>query len=140
MIIIDASAMVKLALDEPWSEETRRLIKNTLSEGELVGAPALALPEALNTIWKHNVLIKDLKDDKFFLAIEEILEFWDNLEILPVEPLAQKAISIAKEHKLTVYDSFYVAAGLLNGSPLFTFDSKILENYEKLKIKLVKVK
>lgn len=138
MIVVDASAIVKLVLEEQFSKETRHTIKMFLSKGEIIASPSIAIAESLNTLWKHNVLIKDLKDSSLPVAMQEITDFWENVEKIPVETLASEAMVTAKKHKLTVYDSFYVAAASLNRSPLFTFDRRITENYKELNIKLVK--
>lgn len=138
MIIVDANAIVKLALEEQFSKETRYTIKMFLSEGEIIASPSIAIAEALNTLWKHNVLIKDLKDSSLPIAMQEITDFWDNVEKMPVEALASEAMNIAKKHRLTVYDSFYVVAASLNRAPLLTFDRDITENYKELNIKIVK--
>ena len=140
MIVIDANAIAKLALEEQSSKETRDAIKMFLSEGETIASPSIAIAEALNAIWKHNVLIKDLKDTSMYLAVKETMDFWDNVEKIPVETLALEALNIAKKHGLTVHDSFYVAAALSNGSPLLTFDNQITSNHKELNLKLVKIK
>ncbi len=139
MIVIDASAIVKLALEEPSSKETRSTIKAFLSDGEIIASPSVAIAEVLNALWKHNVLIKDLKDSSLTVAIQEIMEFWDNVEKIPVETLVHGAINIAKRHKLTVYDSFYVAASISNKAPLLTFDNQIIDNHEELSVELAKL-
>ncbi|MDE1860524.1 MAG: type II toxin-antitoxin system VapC family toxin [Candidatus Micrarchaeota archaeon] len=139
MIIIDANAIAKLALQEDGSKETRFFIKKALSAGETIGAPDIALAEALNSVWKHNVLIRDLNDKGFDIAIEEITEFWPNIEAIPTELLAHNATTISKTHRLTVYDSLYVAASLVNKAPLLTFDRPITKKHLEVGIELVKL-
>lgn len=139
MTVIDANSIVKLALEEPYSKKVREFIRNALTGEEEITTVDIALAEALNAVWKHNVVIKDLSDQKADTASIEILEFWDNLDRVPSAAIADKAMRIAKTHKLTVYDSLYVAAAIKHQAPLLTFDKAIKENEARLGIELVKI-
>lgn len=139
MIVIDANTIVKMALEEPYSKEVREFIHNALEGEDEIVTVDIALAEALNAVWKHNVAIKDLPDQKAELAGSEILEFWEDLDKIPSHLIADKARLIAKTHKLTVYDSLYVAAALKHDSLLLTFDGAIIENEKRLGVELIKL-
>lgn len=140
MIVIDANAIVKLALEEEHSQEVRKFIYDSLSsDQEEIITVDIALAESLNAVWKHNVVIKDLADSKFELASSEILEFWNNLDKIPSYLIANEARQIAKKHKLAVYDSFYVAGAIKNDALLLTFDGGIIKNEERLGVKILKL-
>lgn len=139
MIMIDANVIVKLALQEPDSLEVSKTVYDSLFGGEEIVTVDIALAEALNALWKHNVIVKDLNDAKFHLGCSEIIEFWNNIDKVEGKDIAAEAKDIAKASRLTVYDSFYVAAALKNKAVLFTFDKKIIANAEKLKVKLLKL-
>lgn len=139
MIVIDANTLVKLALEEPYSKEVREFIRNALSGEDEIATVDIALAESLNAIWKHNVAIKDLSDQKAELAGAEILQFWEDLNKIPSHLIADKARRIAKSHKLSIYDSLYVAAAMKPDSVLLTFDGAIKENESRLGVELVKL-
>jgi predicted nucleic acid-binding protein len=139
MIIADANALVKLALQEPGSAEVRKIVRSILSnDEEEVASVDIALAEALNALWKHNSLIKDLDNKKYSLAFTEILELWPNISEIPTKTIAEEASGIAKSSSLTFYDSLYVAASIKNKAPLLTFDKEIIKSAGKLRIKLLK--
>lgn len=139
MIVIDANSIVKLALEEPYSKETREFIRGALNGEDNIATVDIALAEALNAVWKHNLVIKDLSDQKAELAGTEIMEFWEDINKVPSQLIADKARRIAKTHKLTVYDSLYVAAAIKHDSILLTFDRAIKENVARLGVELVKL-
>ena len=139
MIVIDANSIVKLALEEPYSKEVREFIRNALNGEDEIATVDIALAEALNAVWKHNVAIKDLSDQKAEVAGSEILEFWENLNKISSNLIADKARRIAKTHKLTIYDSLYVAAAMKSETMLLTFDGAIKENEKRLGIELIKL-
>ena len=85
------------------------------------------------------MLIKDLADTQFELANSEILEFWSNLDKISSYVIANKARQIAKKHRLTIYDSLYVAGAIENDALLLTFDGGIIKNEEKLGVKVLKL-
>ncbi len=73
------------------------------------------------------------------IAFEELIEFWENVERIPIELLALDAMNIAKTNKLTIYDSFYVAAALMHKVPLLTFDNGIIKKHEELNVDIMQV-
>ena len=50
MIVLDASAVVKLIIDESGSDFVRKKIDSEAKEGEPIYAPDIALAEAINVI------------------------------------------------------------------------------------------
>lgn len=53
-MIVDASALVKLILEETDSDKARKIISDALKEGEDIMVPDIALSEALNAMWKES--------------------------------------------------------------------------------------
>ncbi|MEM2687630.1 MAG: hypothetical protein QW796_04705 [Thermoproteota archaeon] len=52
-IILDSNILVKLVVNEPGSSEVRKRIEALLEGGFNLYTVDLALPEALNALWKH---------------------------------------------------------------------------------------
>jgi predicted nucleic acid-binding protein len=105
-----------------------------LSEDQII-APELILYEVTNSIWKHEHLLKDLKNGKEYLSI-----FYDLIEaskitiLSPNEKLMQEAYEIAKDNHITLYDALFIALAIKLGLTLKTFDNaqaKALKNITK---------
>lgn len=127
MITIDASTMIKLVVDEENSDAAAKLFYNATGIGEPVLAPDIILPEAINGIWKHLVLLKDINDAQFNEAVTGLLEIWNNLVVIRTDMVLKEAIKIAKEQRIAFYDALYVATSISRDAPLFTFDRPVLD-------------
>lgn len=136
MIVLDASALVKLVVEEKGSETARKAYKKELAMHERIIVPYLALPEALNSLWKYHTLRKELSDEKFESAINDVLSIFNKLEKVSENNIAKLASEIAHVHKLSVYDSIYVAICKTNNIPILTFDEPVIEKAKELGLKL----
>lgn len=136
MITLDASALIKLVLEEENSSIARGIYKKELAMKERILVPYLALPESLNTLWKYHTLKKQLSDDKFESALNDLLYIFNKLDKVRESSVAKLASEIAHTHGLTAYDSIYVAISRLNNSPLLTFDRQIIQHSNELKLAL----
>lgn len=135
MIVLDASALTKLVIEEEGSIKTRNWMTSYLRNGQIVASPDIALAEVLNAIWRHFVLLKDINRNQANGAVEKLLFIWDKITKLNTEMLVKVAIGIAVSTNLTAYDSLYLAASKLNNAPLFTFDERMKEKADTLDIK-----
>ena len=101
-----------------------------LFENETLVAPDLALYEVVNTIWKHETILKDLSESS--VRIRLFLELISNETVQLVRPdgaLLDEAYSLSVKHRLPIYDMIFVALSSALGLELKTFDfrqSKIL--------------
>ncbi len=136
MITLDASALVKLVLKEENSDIVARIYKKELAMRERVLVPYLALPESLNTLWKYHTLRKELSDEKFGSALNDLLSIFNKLEKVQESSVAKLASEIAHVHRLPAYDSIYVAISRLNNAPLLTFDEPITKHSKELGVTL----
>lgn len=85
----------------------------------------LALHEVVNSIWKHEYIIKDIKGGVDFVSI--IIDLIDSGAIVLVSPnkrLIEKAYHIAAKYKTTFYDCIFVALAMEMGLTLKTLDGK----------------
>jgi predicted nucleic acid-binding protein len=83
----------------------------------------LAVYETVNSIWKHQCLLKDLKDGSPYVSVlQELIESGRIRVIRPGKELMEKAYSLATKHRRPIYDTVFVAIALQLGLELATFD------------------
>ncbi len=126
--LLDSSALSKFALKEPgW----------TTVESHLQGANSieLALKETSNALWKkilrHEVELASAK--KIIQILSETLWFLDQSEYL------MRAMEIAAEHRITIYDSLFLACSEIEGLVLVSCDEKQSEIGRLLRIEMLKL-
>ncbi|QOJ79107.1 type II toxin-antitoxin system VapC family toxin [Infirmifilum lucidum] len=127
MILVDASFLVKVLLEEEGSDRAREVLRKALEAGERILTVDTALPEALNALWKHRVLLKDLDEGECRSAVGELTELWSRLDVIPSSDVARDAFEIAVRDGITVYGALYLAASILRNSSLATFDEVLRE-------------
>ncbi len=131
MIVIDASSLFKYILkEENWAEIEKYLLKDLRSVSHIV-------KEVANSIWKHTVIFKRFSQEEY-IAAYKILNRIISEEIIRIEgqeKYMDKAMHIAIENMITVYDSLYIAQALEYGE-LLTSDKRQAEIAEKLGIKV----
>jgi predicted nucleic acid-binding protein len=95
----------------------------TLLEEKIIISPDLALYEVTNTIWKHQVLLKDLQNGKKFLDLfYELVEMNTIQLVRPDRTILAQAYKIAASNRCSVYDAIFVALAQGLGLTLGTFD------------------
>ena len=134
MITLDASAAIKLIIHEENSDIAARLFFTATETGEPIVAPDILLPETMNVLWKHLVLLKDISSAQFDIAVDNFKLIWDSLVVISTNSVLKDSIMISKEQKISFYDAVYAAISISEGAPLFTFDKNIIDNLEGLKV------
>lgn len=137
MIVLDASALVKLVLTEENSDKVRTVYKKELSSKERIIVPNLALPESLNAIWKYYILRKELTIKEFISTVNDLISIFDGLEKASDREIVKHAVVLAKNNKITIYDAFYAATSIIYNIPLLTFDKNLLKKASKIGIKTI---
>jgi predicted nucleic acid-binding protein len=132
MIVIDASAVIKLIITEKDSDKARRAFNVLTEKGEPLLAPDIIFSEVMNGLWKHNVLLKDINKKQFDLARLSLYSVYDGLGISSQTELAEDAIKLAVDNRITFYDSLYAALSIKMRSPLFTFDNPLKDKAEEV--------
>ena len=113
MIVADSSFIVEGLLKR----------KSLLQQDQIV-VPELALYETTNSIWKHEYVLRDLKNGPAYLSIlYGLIEAGAILVLSLNEELMEKAYVVAGRHRISVYDSVFVSLALELGVGLKTFDS-----------------
>ena len=122
MIVLDASLLVKLVVEEERSREARAFVRKEATLGEELVTVDVALAEVLNALWRHVTLIKDLSQALYEEAVQDLLKLWDKLEKLPSRDLALRAAELALKLGVTIYDALYLAAAAKHEARLATYD------------------
>jgi predicted nucleic acid-binding protein len=97
----------------------------SLLENEIFVCPDLALYEVINTLWKHETMVGDLKDAQ--PRIELLMDLVSNGILQLVRPdrkLLYETYAFSIKYKLPVYDSVFVALALQLKIELATFDNR----------------
>jgi predicted nucleic acid-binding protein len=95
----------------------------TLLEEKIIISPDLALYEVTNTIWKHQVLLKDLQNGRKFLDLfYELVEMNIIQLVRPDRTILAQAYKIAASNRCSIYDAIFVALAQGLGLTLETFD------------------
>jgi predicted nucleic acid-binding protein len=85
----------------------------------------LAVHEVANSVWKHEHVLKDIKEGLGYLSeFMRIIKSGKITLVTPDESLIKRAYGIASKHKQTLYDSMFIALALDTGSELKTLDDR----------------
>lgn len=136
MITIDASAIIKVIITEDSSELAKKAFSKITENGEPLLSPNIVFSEVMNGLWKHHILIKDINIKKLEMARSSFNSIYDNLGISSQTELAEDALKIAMDHKVTFYDSLYAALSIRMKAPLLTFDSPLSEKAKEIGFEL----
>ncbi|ABN70650.1 PilT protein domain protein [Staphylothermus marinus F1] len=131
MIVIDASSLAKYLLKERnWLSIEKYLEQGVYSLDHV-------LKEVANAIWKHTVIYKRITKKQAILLYKQLRRLVDE-EIIFLENQEEymgKALEIALNHSITLYDSLYIACAIKHGE-LLTSDAKQAEIAEALGVKI----
>jgi predicted nucleic acid-binding protein len=131
VIVIDASALVALFLRERGWEILKPYMKRGFSVDHVV-------KEFYNAVWKATYLLKTLDHESARRVLELFNSYIKNNLILePEEKYVDKALNIALEAGIIVYDSLYIALALDKKTPLLTLDEKQRDTALKLGVKVL---
>jgi predicted nucleic acid-binding protein len=105
--------------------------KELLEQDDLITVD-LALYEAVNAVWKHQFLIKDLGDGVPYVSILYGLVESGRIRVVrPGEELMKHGYSLAAGSHRSIYDAIFIALALELSSDLATFDKRQAELLRK---------
>ena len=85
----------------------------------------VAVYESVNSIWKHQFLIKDLDDGVPYVSLLYGFIESDRIRVIhPGEELMRRGYSVAAKYRLSIYDAIFVALALELDLELATFDKR----------------
>jgi len=125
-ILLDASAIMAVILNEPNRDEVINRTKNTM----------LLSPEIIS-FEIGNALINLFKKRK--ITEEKLLEAYKNYTAIPIRSIKvdiEKALKIACKYKIYAYDAYYLEIAYRLKLPLITFDTIMKKVGLELKINI----
>jgi predicted nucleic acid-binding protein len=103
----------------------------SLLEGYNIFAPDYGLYEVLNTVWKHEVLLKKVADSSTILTIFFDLVSSGRIRFMALEEeTIRSAYALAVKTRTPVYDAVFVALAKQLDIALKTFDMKQAEIFK----------
>jgi predicted nucleic acid-binding protein len=103
-------------------------------EDELLAAPDLALYETVNVIWKHETLIRDIRDAaKYIDSLETLIQTQRITLVKPDGRLIRDAYSLSVRYRAPFYDTVFVALSIRLQTELKTLDNKQMSIYREEK-------
>ncbi len=125
-LVLDTSAVVKWFIEEEESSEMRRIRDLYLKGKIVIYIPLLLFIELANALR----YIKGLTPIDVVNALKALsilhLNVVDSIEVL------DKAIEIAFNANITVYDAIYVALARATNSKLVTYDGELLSKFKDI--------
>lgn len=106
------------------------LVHGLLRDAKLLASdhiitPDLALHEVANSIWKHEYILKDLKNGMDFITnMTDLIDSGAIILVTPNRKLVEKAYDIAARYKTSFYNCVFIALAIETGSGLKTMDDK----------------
>ncbi len=119
IVVVDASVAVKWFIQEPDRPAARRLLE---PDSRLV-APDLIVAEVASAVWKR-VVAGEGDPRQAPLMAASLPRFFARL--LPLAPLAARALEIASALRHPVYDCFYLALAEREEATLVTADRRLI--------------
>jgi predicted nucleic acid-binding protein len=137
-IVVDASVMVALYVDEPLSAPAQAALRRTREAGDDLHAPDLLLIECANALRKR-VGRGELDRDSAMTAITE-LSMLEDLDRHPMDgQLVPPALSLAIAHSLTAYDAAYAALAVQLGGTVVSGDGRFVDRASQAGLPVVAV-
>lgn len=122
LYVVDAGIAVKWFIEEPDSEQARRLLTNYSRWIDDLIAPDLIIAEVTNVFWKRaargDLTATEAKD-----SLIDLLSL--NLPLVSSALLAAKALHLAQDRQRSVYDCLYLALALERGCNFVTSDERL---------------
>ena len=122
--VVDTSALIRLFVpDGPLPNDFKGFLRGVERGPNIAIAPELLLAEAANVINKKQISgeLSESESDQLFSDILSL-----PIRLFPHRPILLRAFELARVHKLTVYDTLYLALAEEHGAVIFTGDRKLL--------------
>jgi predicted nucleic acid-binding protein len=122
LYVIDAGVAAKWFIEEPDSEQAKKLLTNYFRWIDDLIAPDLIIAEVANVLWKRaargDLTAKEAKD-----SLTDLLSL--NVPLISSALLASKALVLAQDHQRSVYDCLYLTLALERGCSCITSDERL---------------
>jgi predicted nucleic acid-binding protein len=92
--------------------------------------------EVGNIAWKR-ITKFDEDADATLLSLKKCFEYLSSCSLIDGLELAEPALALSVEHKITFYDALYVAASEKVNAPLYTLDKKLMARAKNRNVHLI---
>ncbi len=125
-VVLDPSVAIKWYIEEEDSAASIEFQQRVRTTAARIIVPPLFFDEVANILWKKETLRKEV----FPKAAKEIL--WEVLRLplhvyLDRHELLPKALDIATQQRISVYDAIYVATAIQNKAVFVTADQRLIQ-------------
>lgn len=118
--VLDSSVIAAIFFQEPSSQKA----VNAAANSQLVTVD-LARAEVANVAWKRVNIFHD-DHELITQALKISMEFIDTTcDVIPTIEILDESFQIAITHKITFYDSLFLAASQREEIPLLTLDKRL---------------
>ena len=126
-LVVDASVAVKWFVEEDLADEAASLLRGSTP----LHAPDLLVAEMTNAVWKKFVrgAITREQAEVFAVSIP-----YSPLQLTPSLSLHQRALDIAIDLRLSVYDCLYLACAELVSGRVVTADQALLRRVQGMSL------
>lgn len=122
--MVDASATIKLLIEEPGSEHARRFFSHLADpEPPILYTPDLLYVECANTVWKY-VSRYHYAPRSARAALHALAAL--ALQAVPTQHLFQEALQLSIRTRISAYDACYLALAQQIACPLVTEDVDLI--------------
>jgi len=122
-LVLDASAVVKLFREEEETPEMRQIVDLYKKRRVSIYAPSLLFVELANALrYTQGLTVNDVFDALGALKMLRLI-------VVDVEHVLNRAVELAFEYDVTVYDAVYVALTELVNGILITYDRELLRKF-----------
>jgi predicted nucleic acid-binding protein len=123
--VVDTSALIRLFVpDGTLPKDFEEFLRGVERSLNIAIAPELLLAEAANVI-NNKQLSEELSENESDQILSDVLSL--PIRLFPHRPILPRAFELARVHKLTVYDTLYLALAEEHGAVIFTADRKLLK-------------
>ena len=120
---VDASALVKAAIPEEYSDVMRRIVGMHEAGAIRLIAPDFIFTECANVLWKH-IRRGDLSVAEAEFSLAELRS--RNIPLVPQGALLDDALRFASAYGSSVYDALYCALAQRENADLITADARLV--------------
>jgi predicted nucleic acid-binding protein len=122
-IVLDASVLASISFFQDILSERAA---DAIADVDLITVD-IAIAEVGNVAWKRVVHFQE-DSELTLIALEKCIAFiMEACNVINARDLVGDAYSIAVEHKVSFYDSLYIAAAKKERAPFLTLDKKLFE-------------
>jgi predicted nucleic acid-binding protein len=126
--VVDASVGIKLFLVEPLADRVDTLFSSlTETPAAHLYVPGHFYVECANILWKY-VHRFGYSPENARQDVADLVRL--PLRIVPTSELAEAALALALDHRITAYDATYVALAQKTSLPLVTADKALVRRLE----------